>query len=197
MPPAFILSLLLAASYTQPLITIDDAPSHKYHHDQMLTLLKQHHRKAIFFVMGAMLQDPKNRALLKRIVAEGHELGMHLYSHLSPCRPTRDLRGHYHAPLGSHGSLREARMTERAIRRALGRKVRMRYWRAPFGHYCRAVYTAMRRHGYRHMSWHVADIGGSAKLMLRITAKRQPSRTVLLFHYRTTMLRRVLTFPPK
>lgn len=183
-----LLTFLLS---TPPTITIDDAPDHR-HHYKMLRVLKKHRKKAVFFILGAMLQNDKNKVLLKRIVADGHELGNHLYSHLSPCKPIVDMRGHPRNPLGVHRSLREARRTRREIRQVLGRPVKIRYWRSPFGHYCPKIFKNMRKLGYKHLYWHAADIGGSARHMQRIVRCRQPKPTILLFHYDAAMLRRIL-----
>ena len=58
-------------------LTFDDGPSSNT--EQILDILKQYNLKATFFVIGK--EDEKSRALYKRIVEEGHTLGMHSYSH--------------------------------------------------------------------------------------------------------------------
>ena len=61
----------------QVYLTFDDGPSSNT--DAILDILKQYDIKATFFVVGKT--DEKSRELYKRIVAEGHTLGMHSYSH--------------------------------------------------------------------------------------------------------------------
>lgn len=58
-------------------LTFDDGPSSNT--DAILDILKAYDVKATFFVVGKT--DEKSRAAYQRIVAEGHTLGMHSYSH--------------------------------------------------------------------------------------------------------------------
>lgn len=58
-------------------LTFDDGPSNNT--AQILDLLKKYQVKATFFVIGR--EDEESKALYQRIVAEGHTLAMHSYSH--------------------------------------------------------------------------------------------------------------------
>jgi len=58
-------------------LTFDDGPS--YLTDDILDILAQYDVKASFFVIGT--DNPDLKAVYKRIVDEGHTLGMHSYSH--------------------------------------------------------------------------------------------------------------------
>ncbi len=58
-------------------LTFDDGPSSNT--EQILDILAEYDVKATFFVVGK--EKEKYQALYKRIVAEGHTLGMHSYSH--------------------------------------------------------------------------------------------------------------------
>ncbi|MCR5469288.1 MAG: polysaccharide deacetylase [Lachnospiraceae bacterium] len=58
-------------------LTFDDGPSSNT--SEILDILKEHNVKATFFVIGQ--EDEKSKELYKRIVDEGHTLGMHSYSH--------------------------------------------------------------------------------------------------------------------
>ena len=58
-------------------LTFDDGPSSNT--AAILDILKQYEVKATFFVTGKT--DEQSVALYQRIVAEGHTLGMHSYSH--------------------------------------------------------------------------------------------------------------------
>lgn len=58
-------------------LTFDDGPS--CYTAQILDILKEYDIKATFFVVGR--QDENSLAMYRRIVAEGHTLGMHSYSH--------------------------------------------------------------------------------------------------------------------
>lgn len=59
-------------------LTFDDGPSSTT--GQILDILATYNVKATFFVVGK--DDEESKALLKRIVDEGHTLGMHSYSHV-------------------------------------------------------------------------------------------------------------------
>ena len=58
-------------------LTFDDGPS--TYTDEILDILEQHNVKATFFVCGK--PNAKYTELYKRIVNDGHTLGMHSYSH--------------------------------------------------------------------------------------------------------------------
>lgn len=58
-------------------LTFDDGPSELT--PKILDVLKSEHVKATFFVVGTACKE--NPAILKRIVKEGHSVGMHTYNH--------------------------------------------------------------------------------------------------------------------
>lgn len=58
-------------------LTFDDGPS--VNTDRILDILKEYDVKATFFVVGKT--DERSLAAYRRIVEEGHTLGMHSYSH--------------------------------------------------------------------------------------------------------------------
>lgn len=58
-------------------LTFDDGPSDRT--DEVLDILAEEEVRATFFVVG--LEDEASLARMKRIVEEGHTLGMHSYSH--------------------------------------------------------------------------------------------------------------------
>jgi peptidoglycan-N-acetylglucosamine deacetylase len=60
-------------------LTFDDGPAVQFT-EQVLDILREHHVPATFFVCGKNVEDHPD--LLRRIVAEGHEVGNHTYSHL-------------------------------------------------------------------------------------------------------------------
>ena len=59
-------------------LTFDDGPS--THSDKLLDILKEENVKATFFVVGK--EDEESREVYRRIVKEGHSLGLHSYSHV-------------------------------------------------------------------------------------------------------------------
>lgn len=59
-------------------LTFDDGPRG---HAPVLDVLGRHGVPATFFVCGSGMEQPAEMALARRMVAEGHELGNHSYSH--------------------------------------------------------------------------------------------------------------------
>ncbi len=59
-------------------LTFDDGPSEKT--SKVLDILKEYNIKATFFVVGRT--DEKSKNLMRRIVNEGHQIGVHSYSHV-------------------------------------------------------------------------------------------------------------------
>ncbi len=68
----------LNTNQKQVLLTFDDGP-HSPNTVKVLEVLKKHNVKAVFFVIGKNI--PGNEAVLKQIIAEGHQLGNHSFSH--------------------------------------------------------------------------------------------------------------------
>ena len=59
-------------------LTFDDGPDPTWT-PQILDILKAHHIKATFFLVGSQAETYPN--LVKRLVEEGHEIGNHTYTH--------------------------------------------------------------------------------------------------------------------
>lgn len=59
------------------LLTFDDGPHANT--VKVLEVLKKHNVKALFFIIGKNIQG--NEAILKQIVAQGHQIGNHSFSH--------------------------------------------------------------------------------------------------------------------
>ncbi|MFC4148984.1 bifunctional polysaccharide deacetylase/glycosyltransferase family 2 protein [Micromonospora mangrovi] len=59
-------------------LTFDDGPDPRWT-PQVLDVLRRHHAHATFFVVGARVDE--HPELVRRILAEGHELGSHTFTH--------------------------------------------------------------------------------------------------------------------
>ncbi len=59
-------------------LTYDDGPSPPYT-DQLLDVLAKHNVKATFFMIGNRIE--KHPETVNRVIAEGHQIGNHTYSH--------------------------------------------------------------------------------------------------------------------
>lgn len=59
-------------------LTFDDGPLAK-NTPQVLSILKENNIKATFFLLGENMYG--NEKIIKQIIADGHEIGLHTYSH--------------------------------------------------------------------------------------------------------------------
>lgn len=60
-------------------LTFDDGPTVLT--EYVLDVLKKYHIKATFFIIGEKLKTPSTHRVVKRIIDEGHSLGIHTDSH--------------------------------------------------------------------------------------------------------------------
>jgi peptidoglycan/xylan/chitin deacetylase (PgdA/CDA1 family) len=97
-------------------MTFDDGP-HPQNTPRLLDILRARNIKATFYVIGQNVD--RHPGIVRRIVAEGHEIGNHTYTH-------RKL-----TVLGNTEVENEMRKTEEAIIRAAG--VKPRTMRPPYG----------------------------------------------------------------
>jgi peptidoglycan-N-acetylglucosamine deacetylase len=96
-------------------LTFDDGPDPRYT-PRILDILKAEHVPATFFVVGS--QAEKAPDLLRRMYAEGHDIGSHTYSHVSE-------------PLTSEAKLGlELNLTQRIVEHAVGRSTTL--FRSPY-----------------------------------------------------------------
>lgn len=68
---------------TEVHLTFDNGP-HPEVTPQVLDVLARHGVSATFFVLGTHLATPEGEAMARRVVAAGHRLGHHSYSHEVP-----------------------------------------------------------------------------------------------------------------
>jgi len=117
-------------------LTFDDGPTEP-NTTQILDVLKRHGVKATFFVLGANAE--RHPDVVRRIVAEGHEIGNHTYDH-------------YVLPLKGPGHIRsQIRRTSDLIERASGTRPTLfrppHGWRNPF------VDSSARAEGVEPVAW--------------------------------------------
>lgn len=86
-------------------LTFDDGP-HPTHTPILLDILARYNVKATFYVIGRSVQ--RYPEILRRMVAEGHEVGNHTWTHPTLSR------------LGNHSFLREIDRTQEIIWRTVG-----------------------------------------------------------------------------
>lgn len=104
-------------SDNQVALTFDDGPDPKYT-PILLNLLRKYDVKATFFIVGENAKEHPD--LIKRMHAEGHQIGLHHYRHLSNWF------------LFPHQIKKQCDMAAEVIEQIVG--VRPIYYRPPWGH---------------------------------------------------------------
>lgn len=148
-------------------LTYDDGPG--AHTGRLLDILRNNQVKATFYVIGR--QVPAHADLIKRIIAEKHEIGNHTWDHPNLSKMT--------VPQVE----KQLADTTNAIKNAEP-QAQVRTVRPPYGAYNQAVLDVMARHGLSNVMWSVdtrdwadrkADI-----VCNRAVTSAQPGAIVLL-----------------
>ncbi|MCW5620148.1 MAG: polysaccharide deacetylase family protein [Burkholderiales bacterium] len=117
-------------------LTFDDGPDPQWT-PRVLDVLAAHGMRATFFVIGRAALA--HAALLRRVVAAGHEVGNHTWSHRHPWTLTRTQ------------AVAEVEDGTRAIAEATGRTPHL--FRPPHGRLRRCMVQAARDKGQRMVLW--------------------------------------------
>lgn len=120
-------------------LTVDDGPDPTWT-PALLDVLAAHAVQATFFVVGERARE--HPGLLRRVLAAGHHLGNHSYSHFQPF-----------AALPAAAVAREMHETQRVVTGETG--VRPTLFRAPAGGWSRRVLASARDHGLTPVDWTV------------------------------------------
>ncbi len=146
-------------------LTFDDGPGRVT--EPILEALGRHGARATFNVLGERVSG--REALLRRTLAEGHEIGNHAFCH-------ERLVGRPREALG------QLRRTNAAIRDAAG--VIPRVFRAPYGSVTRSVVLAARLAGLATVRWdvdpHDYETPGAEAIHRRVVRRVEPGSIVLL-----------------
>ncbi len=133
-------------------ITFDDGP-HKTNTPQLLDILKQRGVRATFFVVGQNAAEYPD--ILKRIVAEGHELANHSYTH-----PVL-------ASMSQSAVHEQLDKTHQAVLKATG--VSMKLLRPPYGALSEPQRrTANSEFGYKVILWSVDPLDWKVRDAARV-----------------------------
>lgn len=148
-------------------ITFDDGP-HKTNTPQLLDILKQRGVRATFFVVGQNAAEYPD--ILKRIVAEGHELANHSYTH-----PVL-------ASMSQSAVHEQLDKTHQAVLKATG--VSMKLLRPPYGALSEPQRrTANSEFGYKVILWSVDPLDwkvrDAARVQNEIVSRTQAGSIVL------------------
>lgn len=121
------------------IFTFDDGPNPKTT-PAVLDALAKHHIHAIFFMVGEMAAHPQAKAVIERIVREGHIIGNHTMTHQDLCRLKDDDR--------AAREIDEARQT---IEGASG--LDLAWFRTPYGVRCERVENMLDARHLVHFHW--------------------------------------------
>lgn len=147
-------------------LTFDDGPD-PVATPQVLDLLKLYEARATFFVDGPAAR--RHPDLIQRMSDEGHEIGLHGWSHTS---------AEVEAMRGLRPQLRELRRSKHAVRK------RVRLYRPPYGHESRWTRIAAALSGVQLVYWNASTedwrVSPADELGTRITAAAQPGAIVLM-----------------
>ena len=175
-----------SGSQTQKMIaiTFDDGPTPET--IAVLDVLKQHNAKATFFCIG--LQIEKHPDIFNRIIADGHLVGNHSYSHPNG--------------IGFYSTKRveeEITKNDEIIKFYSGKKVL--FYRPPFGVTNPRIARAVSTTGHKVIGWNNRSldtvITDESKILKRIKRKVRPGSIILLHdtsHKTAQVLEQLLLF---
>lgn len=157
------------ASYTNRIaLTFDDGPDGKYT-PQVLDVLKSYQVPATFFLIGNRAE--KHPEIVERIIAEGHVVGNHSWSH-------PDLRKISKERLHS-----EILRTEQVLQKITGLKTAL--IRPPYGFLSLPVLEEMKKMNYKVINWSVDSVDWRDQNVDQILKNTLPDvreESILLFH---------------
>lgn len=173
-------------------LTFDDGPSKVT--EQILAILKKENAKATFFLIGQQITED-TIPLLQQMVEEGHELGIHTYSHKSE-----------EIYQSADAYVEDALKTAERIKEAVG--VEPKYFRFPWGsNNCYAkgikeeVVRQMEEKGYTYFDWNVSgedSVGRPDKASIFRNVKKDAlkyNEPVVLLHDSATNKNTAETLP--
>ena len=155
-------------------LTFDDGPGRTT--PAILELLKQHHIRATFFMLGDQIEEFPDIA--RQVAAAGHEIGNHTYVHFD-----------YHLAKNAAPQrlVHELAQTETTLQRALhDPSFHTQIVRMPYGYYNKTwLLPTLKEHGYALVHW---SFGTDWKLalpadeMIRLYIAHAKPGAVFLFH---------------
>ncbi len=154
-------------------LTFDDGPSEHFT-GKVLDILRDQQVPATFFVCGRNVE--KHPELLRRIVAEGHEVGNHTYSHLLVYFKSR------------RRIAEEIDRTQAVIEKVIG--IRPKVFRPPYGARWFGLVPTLRERGVHLILWSATgydwkkDVEGITASALR---ELKPGAVLLLHDGRNTL----------
>jgi peptidoglycan-N-acetylglucosamine deacetylase len=163
-------------------LTFDDGPSVRFT-GQVLDILREQRVPATFFVCGKNVEE--HPELLRRIVAEGHEVGNHTYSHP------------YFFFKSRHRMAEEIDRTQAIIEKVIG--ARPKIFRPPYGARWFGLIPTLAERGMHLIQWSATgydwkkDAAGIAHTAL---GQLEPGAVILLHDGRETRPRKEIDRSP-
>lgn len=150
-------------------LTFDDGPE-PLHTEKILDVLKQNEIHAAFFFIGNKME--KYPDVVKRVVAEGHLIGNHSYSH-----------HRYFDLFPRQKMVSELQQTNNIAERITGKK--LKFFRPPYGVTTPVLAKAINALNFTTIGWNIRSldtvINDPSRLLNRI-AQRLHSGGILLLH---------------
>ena len=164
--PALVRGRFIAGGPREVALTFDDGPSVPYT-GQVLDILRKNHVHATFFLCGANAE--LHPELVRRIMAEGHEVGNHTYSH-----PWLYL-------MDRQKIADEIDRTQDVLEKISGRRPRL--FRPPFGVRWFSLWPILQERGLTMVLWSMRGYDGklgASAIALTTLAQLQPGGIILL-----------------
>ncbi|SNR25586.1 polysaccharide deacetylase family protein [Flavobacterium sp. ov086] len=148
-------------------ITFDDGPS--VFTLEVLELLKKYNAKATFFCIGKNIET--HPEIVKQIIAEGHLVGNHSYSHSK-------FFDFYNAKKITE----ELQKTDSLLEKFTSKKIN--FFRPPYGVTTPSIRRALQLTGHKVIGWNIRSLDGGTKnqnlIFNRIIKRVSPGGIVLL-----------------
>ncbi|MGM9790405.1 MAG: polysaccharide deacetylase family protein [Candidatus Cryptobacteroides sp.] len=153
-------------------LTFDDGPE-PGRTEKILDVLAERNAKAVFFLIGSKIEG--NEALVERMLAEGHRVGIHSWSHS------------WTFPLMSVSQMSdEIERCGKTLEGIAGGPVK--FFRPPFGVVNPTVARVVRRFGLRTVGWSIRTFdtsllgreGGMEQILEKVAGKLDDGAVILL-----------------
>jgi peptidoglycan-N-acetylglucosamine deacetylase len=149
-------------------LTFDDGPD-EIQTPRILEILDKHQVKATFFIIGSKAENQES--LLRQVVAAGHAIGNHSYSH-----------AFFFDLFGRRKMEQDLQKTEDLILKVTGRKPEL--FRPPYGVTTPVLAKVVKKMGYRVIGWSVRSLDtvlkDKEKLTERVVERLHPGAVILM-----------------
>jgi peptidoglycan/xylan/chitin deacetylase (PgdA/CDA1 family) len=127
-----------------------DGGSHANHTAHILSILKEKGLTCTIFLTGKFMEQ--NPAVVKQILADGHEIGNHTYDHPHLTTYAKNQRHQTETHVNYEFLKKQILKTDSIFYRITGEHLKP-YWRAPYGEYNQEILTWAAELGYLHIRW--------------------------------------------